>query len=81
MTKLTLFINPFTCSIWISAKINGVEERAVTEYNPFEYPTTSFFQLADREFKITANYTDGFDISVEDSEDGTAQPITIRFLK
>lgn len=81
MTKLTLYINPFTCTIGISARINKVEERSVTDYNPFDYPSVSYFSLADRTFKLTVNYFDTFEVLVEDYEDGTVQPLTLKFIK
>jgi hypothetical protein len=81
MTKLELIVNPFTCTIGISAKINGVEERAITDYNPFEYPSVSYFSLADRSFKMTVDYDDSFDVSVEDNNDGTLQPVTLKFKR
>jgi hypothetical protein len=81
MTKLVLYINPFICTIAISARINKVEERSVTDYNPFDYPSVSYFSLADRTFKLTVDYNDSFEVLVEDHDDGTAQPMTIKFVK
>lgn len=81
MTRLKLWVNPFTCTIDVSANINGNEERTVTDYNPFDYPSVSYFSLADRTFKLTANYEQEFEVLIEDNEDGTVQPATIRYVK
>jgi hypothetical protein len=81
MTRLKLWVNPFTCTIDISANINANEERTITDYNPFDYPSVSYFSLADRTFKLTANYIDSFEVLVEDYDDGTIQPTTIRYVK
>jgi hypothetical protein len=81
ITRLKLWVNPFTCTIDISANINAKEERTITDYNPFEYPSVSYFSLADRTFKLTANYDQEFQVVIEDHEDGTVQPATIRYVK
>ena len=81
MTRLKLWVNPFTCTIDISSNINANEERTITDYNPFDYPSISYFSLADRSFKMTVDYNDSFEVLVEDHDDGTAQPMTIKYVR
>ena len=81
MTKLNLDINPFLCTIDVSAKIDGVEERCQTYYNPHDYPDKVYAMLGDRVFNITINYDDCLSVVVKDDDDDTECPAKIRIIK
>lgn len=81
MIKLNLDINPFLCTIMVSAKINGVEERNETYYNPHDYPDKVYAMLGDRVFNITINYDDCLSVIVKDEDDDTIQQAKIRIIK
>ena len=81
MTKLNLDINPFLCTIMVSAKIDGVEERNETTYNPHDYPDKVYAMLGDRVFNITIDYSDCLSVVVKDDDDDTTQEAKIRIIK
>lgn len=81
MNKLNLDINPFLCTIDVSAKINGVEERCNTFYNPHDFPEKVYAMLGDRVFSILIDYTDCLNIVVKDDDDDTEQQYKVRIIK
>jgi len=80
MTKLNLDINPFLCTIEVSGKIDGVEERCIADYNP-EYPYVTYAMLGNKSFRIEINYESSLEVIVTDEEDDTTQPTKIRIIK
>lgn len=81
MTKLNLDINPFLCTIDVSAKIDGLEERCQTSFMPSLYPYVTYAKLGDRAFRIILDYTDSLSVIVEDEDDDTECPAKIRIVK
>lgn len=81
MTKLQLDLNPFLCTIDVSAKINGVEERCQVGYVPLNYPDMTYATLGDKVFCIVVDYTDSVMVSVTDESDDSVQPFKLRVTK
>jgi hypothetical protein len=81
MTKLQLDLNPFLCTIDVSAKINGVEERCQVGYVPLNYPDMTYASLGDKVFCIVVDYTDSLLVSVTDESDDSVQPFKLRVTK
>lgn len=81
MTKIKLEVNPFTCRVYVTARINKIEERDVVIYNPFDYDMKHRVVLGDRAFVLQLQYDDALSAYVTDEEDDTFQPITLKILK
>ena len=81
MTKLQLDINPFLCTIDVSARINKVEERDIVLYSPLEFPQRTYASLGDKVFCINIDYTDSLLIVVTDEEDDSVHPFKLRVTK
>jgi len=81
MTKLQLDLNPFLCTIDVSARINGVEERCQAGYIPLSYPDMTYASLGDKVFCIVIDYTDSIQVTVTDESDDSVQPFKLRITK
>lgn len=81
MTKLQLDLNPFLCTIDVSARINGVEERYQAGYLPLSYPDITYATLGDKVFCIVVDYTDSLLVTVTDESDDSVQPFKLRITK
>ena len=81
MTKLQLDLNPFLCTIDVSARINGVEERCQAGYVPLNYPDMTYATLGDKVFCIIVDYTDSLLVIVTDEYDDSVQPFKLRVTK
>lgn len=76
--KMIVDVNPFTCTAKITGKINKIEERAEVIFSPHDFGNIWYtFTLGGKVYDILFAYDNGLSVTVEDSEDGTDQPIKL----